>query len=77
MSKTETLTIRLDKGDKQMIAHYAKLHGLTMAELIKDTVLEKIEDEVDLEIYEKAIAEYNADPVSYSLEDTRKILGLE
>ncbi|MCR4762902.1 MAG: DUF6290 family protein [Lachnospiraceae bacterium] len=45
------------------------------AVLVRD-YMEKIEDEYDLQAYEKAIAEYRSDPVAYSLDHVEKELGL-
>ncbi len=38
---------------------------------------EKIEDEYDLKAYEQAMAEFNANPVTYSHDEVCRILGLE
>ncbi len=37
--------------------------------------MDKIEDEYDLECYEKAYAEYKKNPVTYSLDEIEKELG--
>ena len=80
MSNTESIIISLSKSKKELIKQYAKRHGLTAEQLIINTIIiiiEKIEDEEDLEIYEKAMAKHNKNPGTYSLEETRKLLGLE
>ncbi len=77
MSNTESMIISLSKNEKELIKQYAKRHGLTAEQLIITTILEKIEDEEDLEIYEKAMAEHNKNPETYSLEETKKLLGLK
>lgn len=43
---------------------------------MRKAILEQIEDEYDLEVYEKAMAEYRKNPVTYSLEEVEKELGL-
>ncbi len=65
MSNTESMIISLSKNEKELIKQYAKRHGLTAEQLIITTILEKIEDEEDLEIYEKAMAEHNKNPETY------------
>ena len=77
MSNTESMIISLSKNEKELIKQYAKRHGLTAEQLIITTILEKIEDEEDLKIYEKAMAEHNKNPETYSLEETKKLLGLK
>ena len=77
MSNTETIVIQLNKDEEELIKDYAKRHGLTVEQLIMNTILEKIEDEEDLVIYEKAMDEYNKNPETYSLEETKKIIRFE
>ena len=45
--------------------------ALARAILIRQTVLERIEDEYDLKAYEKAMAEYQANPVAYPHDEVR------
>ena len=71
-----TVSLRLNEDDTNLIKSYAKMKGLTISELFRKSVLEKIEDELDLKAYEKAMAEYKANPVTYSLEEVAKELDL-
>ena len=52
------------------------MNGISVSELLRKSVLERIEDEFDLKAYEKAMEEYRANPVTYSLEDVMKELEL-
>jgi len=52
------------------------MHGITISELVRQAVLSKIEDEIDLQAYENAFAEYEANPVTYSHDEVKKMLGL-
>lgn len=63
------VTIELDDKDYKLIEKYADKHNVTMTEFIIESVLERIENEYDLKVYEEAMAEYEANPVSYSFED--------
>ncbi|MBR2215957.1 MAG: antitoxin [Selenomonadaceae bacterium] len=45
-------------------------------DFISQAVQEKLEDMADLALYEQAMAEYRADPVTYSHEEVGKMLGL-
>ncbi len=71
-----TVSLRLNERESMLFKKYADINGITVSELIRQSVLERIEDEYDLKDYEKALAEYNANPVTYSLDEVEKELGL-
>ena len=58
------------------IKAYAKINNISLSDLIRNAVLEKIEDEYDLECYNKAIEEYRKNPKTYTMEEVKKELGL-
>ena len=72
-----TISLRLSEEDTLLIKKYAELNRLSVSELIRQTVMERIETEYDLEMFEKAIAEYKNNPVTYSLDDVERELGLQ
>ena len=72
-----TISVRLNEQDTELIKAYAELNNITLSELIRNAVLEKIEDESDLECYKKSIKEYKKNPVTYSHEEVAKMLDLE
>ena len=53
------------------------MNGMSISELFRQTVLERIETELDLKAYEQAMEEYKTDPTTYAFEDVVKELGLE
>ena len=71
-----TISLRLSEQDTELIKSYAALQNVSVSELIRRIVLERIEDEYDLKEYEKALAEYKANPVTYSLDEVERELGL-
>lgn len=71
-----TISLRLSEADTTLFKKYAEMNGMTVSELVRRSVLEHIEDECDLKAYEAAMAEFEADPVTYSLEEVEKELGL-
>ena len=71
-----TISLRLNDEDTMLIKKYAELNSLSVSELIRQAVIEKIENEYDLEIFDKAMAEYKETPVTYSLDEVEKELGL-
>lgn len=71
-----SISIRLTSGELAAIKDYASAYGITVSECIRNAVLERIEDEYDLKAYEDAMDEYKKNPVSYSLDEVEKELGL-
>lgn len=71
-----TISLRLSEQDAKLIKDYAKLNNISISDLFRQTVIERIEDEIDLEAYNKAYEEYLKDPKTYTLEEVKKELGL-
>lgn len=71
-----TFSFRLNEADTKLIQSYAELQGISVSELIRTSVIERIEDEYDLKVYEQAMAEHKKNPVIYSLDDIERELGL-
>ena len=71
-----TISLRLSEEDTLLIKKYAEINSLSVSELIRQSVLDKIENEYDLEIYSKALAEYKDNSVTYSLDEVERELGL-
>ena len=74
---SSTLTIRLDSSEKELIARYAEVHGCTSSEFMRKSALERIEDELDLREWDEAKAEYDNNPVSYSLKEVMEEFGIK
>lgn len=72
-----TISLRLSDADTTLFKNYAKLHGMTVSELVRQSVIERIEDEYDLKAYEKAMEEYKSNPKTYSLDEVERELGLK
>ncbi|MBR1598905.1 MAG: CopG family transcriptional regulator [Lachnospiraceae bacterium] len=70
------ISLRLNNEDTILIKNYAKLHDISVSDLFRQAVMEKIEDEYDLNAYEKAMEDYNKDGTTYSLSEVEKELGL-
>ena len=67
-----TISVRLNEKDTELIKAYAKINNISLSDLIRNAVLEKIEDEYDLECYNKAIEEYRKNPKTYTMEEVKK-----
>ena len=59
-----TISLRLNDADTNLFKKYAELNGMTMSELIRESVISRIENEYDL----KAISEYEAEKEKGTLE---------
>lgn len=71
-----TVSVRLNEEDERLIKAYAEMNNMSLSELIRKAIMEKIEDEYDLKSYEKAMKEYKRNPKTYTLDEAKKELGL-
>lgn len=71
-----TISLRLNEEDSMLIKKYAEINKLSVSDLIRQSVMERIETEYDLQIFDKAMEEYKNNPSTYSLEEVEKELGL-
>lgn len=67
-----TISVRLSDKDTELIKAYADLNNISVSDLIRNAILEKIEDEYDLESYNKAMEEYKRNPKTYTLEEIKE-----
>jgi uncharacterized protein (DUF1778 family) len=67
-----TISLRLSERDNELIKHYASVHNISVSELVRNAVIDMIENEIDVETFEKAVAETQA---TYTLEEVKKELG--
>lgn len=71
------ISLRLSDEDTMLIKNYAALHNISLSDLFRQAVMERIEDEYDLKAYESAMADYAKDNKAYSLDEVEKELGLK
>jgi len=71
---TMTVSIRLNEADSQLFKSYAEAHGLTMTDLIRESVLERIETEHDIAELREILAEPNRK--RYTHAEVKAELGL-
>lgn len=72
-----TISLRISDEDTNLIKAYAAMHNVSVSELIRQSVMDRIEDEFDLAAWEKAHTEYLANPVTYSYDEVCKMLESE
>lgn len=71
-----TITLRISEDDSNIIRNYARLQGVSVSEFMRRAAMEKIEDDLDVRAAESAYANYQANPISYSLDEVEKEFGL-
>ncbi|MBR0420002.1 MAG: ribbon-helix-helix protein, CopG family [Erysipelotrichaceae bacterium] len=71
-----TISLRLSEEDTKLIKDYAKVNNMSVSDLIRQAVIEKIEDEIDLAAYNKAVEAYKKNPKTYTLDEVEKELSL-
>lgn len=72
-----SISLRLSDAEATLFKSYAEMHGISVSELVRRAVMEKIEDEYDLAAYERAMEEYKKNPITYSHEEVVRMLELE
>ena len=71
-----TISVRLNDEDTNLIKAYAKLNNISISDLVRNAILEKIEDEYDLECYYKAMEEFKNNPKTYTTEEVKQMMEL-
>lgn len=70
-----TVSLRLNDKDDAIIRKYAEIHNMDLSSFIRQAVLEKIEDEYDLTLFDK-VWEQEKDEDRISHEQIKRELGL-
>jgi hypothetical protein len=68
-----TISLRVDDRDEKLFREYARLNRMTVSELLRKATLELIEDEIDLALFDKALAEMKT---THTLAEVKQELGL-
>ena len=71
-----TYTLRMKSSQKKLISEYAKMHGTSMADFMLGSALDRIEGEMDMRDWIEAKAAYEANPVTYSMDEVMREFGL-
>ncbi len=70
-----TISLRLNEKEDALIRKYAELHNIELSAFIRQTIIEKIEDEYDLTLFNK-VWEEEQDQERMSHDEVKKELGL-
>ncbi len=71
-----TISLRINEAEMNLIRQYANINNISVSDLVRNAVMDKIEDEYDLKAYQAALAEYKANPTTYTYEQVVQELGL-
>lgn len=67
-----TFTVKMNEKESTLVKDFATLKGTTVSDIIRSAVLDRIEDELDLVAYEKALADHIKNPKTYTLDEVEK-----
>ncbi len=63
------ISLRLTQEDEELFKRYASLHNMTVSDLVRESVLRRIEDDIDLQSYQKLLDEYHQSARSFTLDE--------
>ena len=66
---------RLSNEEESLVKAYAGAQGVSVSDLIRTAVFEKIEDEIDLKSYETAMELHVKNPQAVSVAEMRRIIN--
>lgn len=72
-----TISVRLNDEDSVLFRKYAEMNNMTISDLVRQAIMERIEDEYDLKVYYEAMAEFEKNPVTYTHEEVKRMLELD
>ena len=71
------LSVRMSDAEYKALEGYAAANGTSMNKAIKDAFFDMLEDQYDLEAFDRAYAEYLKDPKTYTSDEVAKELGIK
>ena len=71
------ITLRINDEDNKLVRDYAKNNNITISDLVRDSVLERIEDDIDLKLYNQAMKDHKENPKDISFDEMIDELGFD
>lgn len=68
------LSLRFTDEEYRVLKNYAKTNGISLNRAVKDAFFEMIEENYDLECFDKAYAAYRKDGRTYTTDEVEKEL---
>ena len=72
-----SISVRLNDQEAELIRRYAAMKKLSVSDVVRNAVLEKIEDEFDLKTALQALQDHKKNPVTYKHDEVKKMLEIE
>lgn len=72
-----SISLRMSEQEERLIKEYAKANNISISDLFRSSVLERIENDIDLDLYHQAMIEHHRHPNDISFEDMVKELDLD
>lgn len=69
-----TVSVQIQEENLALFQNHAKSNGISLSDLASRWLLDRLEDEEDLQSYQEAMAEYQENPISHSHGDVKKML---
>ena len=63
--------------EEALIESYRRLTGMTTSEIIRSSTIQRIEDELDLDMIREALSEHRSDPKTFTFEEEMERSGLK
>ena len=73
--KLKTLSLRISEEDLELAKKYSEVKGRSVSELLRESLLEKIEDYMDYQNAVNALKEYEQDEVAFDTDTVKRVLG--
>lgn len=73
--KLKVISLRISEEDLELAKEYGKIKGKSVSELLRESLLEKIEDYIDYQDAVNALKEYEQDEVAFDTDTVKRVLG--
>lgn len=70
------MELSFTEQEQIFVKDLAEIQGLPVTELLRQWILERMEEEEDLKSFYEAKEEFQQNPVTYTLEEVQRDLGL-
>lgn len=71
------ISMKVTKEEHELIKRYAEIQRTTVSDVLRTAILEKIEDEFDIFLFNEAYQEYEKNNQTYTITEAKKILGIK
>ena len=73
--KLKTISLRISEEELELAKKYSKVKGRSVSELLRESLLEKIEDYIDYQDAVNALKEYEQDEVAFDTDTVKRVFG--